>query len=76
MTASDWTDVTEKSGIPGKPATLRKDRGDGYFAEVWRVASIVGWSVWGPEYETALRSGETDTVEAAMSAAEAVLAEV
>jgi hypothetical protein len=70
---SDWIDVTEKSGLPGRPATLRKDRGDGFYAEVWRVANVIGWSVWGPTYQTALRSGESDTVEGAMTAAENAL---
>lgn len=70
---SDWRDVTETTGIPGKPTTLRKDRDNGYFAEVWQVAHVVGWSVWGPQYQTALASGESDSMEHAMADAEHVL---
>jgi hypothetical protein len=67
-----WQNVTASTGMPGKPTRLRADQGQ-YIAEVTRIGPVAVWSVFGPKYQGALYSGETDSIETATRAAESAL---
>lgn len=64
-----WSDVTPH----GRPLLLRKGSGR-YLAEVTRIGPVVSWSVFGPQYQSALLSGETGSIEKAILSAESALA--
>lgn len=67
-----WQDVTATTGAPGKPPTLQMNR-DGYSAAVTKIGNVVSWAVWGERYQTAIATGETDSIESAKKAAEAAI---
>lgn len=67
-----WEDVTATTGIPGKPPTLKKSVGN-YSALVTEIGRVVCWSVWGTRYQTAIATGETDSIESAKDAADSAI---
>lgn len=69
-----WVDVTQETGMPGSPYTLRNDRGDGHIAEVCQIGHVFSWGVWGPQYQTSTAHGESRTLGQAIADAETALA--